>query len=229
MGDQNEPNEPTTPTERRTGVRVAGVLFALTAFGLSIGRAIEWVPFSWLEIVAAVTGGACVLLVVARNVWNFPVGIVSCIAYIVFFAQGKLFADAGLQIVFIALSVHGWIAWARRHEAELSVHRVPLGELIVLAVLFPAVWLGLMQLLEAVNGAAPTLDAFVTALSLAAQWLLNRRYVETWLAWIVVDQVAVTLFISRGMYLTAALYVLLLLMCVSGLIEWRRRLVEGTA
>ncbi|AWM38573.1 Nicotinamide riboside transporter PnuC [Gemmata obscuriglobus] len=229
MGERHEPatNPPTEvrPSHRR-GVRVAGLLFAITAVGLLVGRAFGAVPFSWLEIVAVLTGAGCVLLVVARSIWNFPVGIVSCAAYLAFFAEGRLFADAGLQIVFIALSLHGWIAWARGREVELSVRRVPLGELTALAALFPVVWFGLMKWLEVVNGAAPTLDAFVTTLSLAAQWLLNRRYVETWLAWIVVDQVAVALFLSREMYLTAALSALLLLMCVSGLIEWRHRLAK---
>jgi nicotinamide mononucleotide transporter len=88
------------------------------------------------------------------------------------------------------------------------------------------VWLGLTRLLQEVAGAAPTIDAFVAALSLASQWLLNRRHIENWLGWIVVDQVSVVLFWSRGMYLTAALYALFLAMCVAGLIEWRRHLRE---
>lgn len=201
------------------------VLFALTAAGLVVGRAAGWVPFSWLETAGAVTGAACVLLVVRRSVWNFPLGIISCAAYLVFFAQGRLFADAGLQIVFIVLGVHGWLAWLRGRTGEvIPVRRVPLGELTALACLFPAVWLGLTALLEAVGGAAPLLDAFVTTLSLAAQWLLNRRFVETWLGWMVVDQVAVALFWSREMYLTAGLYAVFLGMCIAGLIAWRAEL-----
>ncbi len=41
------------------------------------------------------------------------------------------------------------------------------------------------MLLEHVGGAVWTLDALylVTALGLVAQWLLNRRYIETWLGW----------------------------------------------
>ena len=186
-------------------------------------------PFSWLEIVGSVTGAACVLLVVGRNIWNFPLGIASCGAYIAFFADGRLFAEAGLQVVFVVLGVHGWIVWARGHERELVVRRVPVGELTALAFLFPAVWFGLTKLLEAVNGAAPTLDAFVTTLSLASQWLLNRRCVENWLGWIVVDQVSVILFVSRGMYLTAGLYALFLVMCVAGLTEWRKHLAKDSA
>jgi nicotinamide mononucleotide transporter len=215
------------PARRTAGVWAAGGLFILATVGLVAGRAAGWVPFSWLEILGSVTGAACVLLVVARSVWNFPVGIVSSAAYLVFFYEGRLFADAGLQVLFILLGLHGWVAWVRGHAETTPVRRVPVGELIVLAAVFPAVWLGLVQLLIHVGGAAPPFDGFVTALSLVAQWLLNRRYIENWLGWIVVDQVSVVLFWSRDMHLTAGLYALFLAMCVAGLAEWRRHLGEA--
>ena len=203
----------------------AVILFAVTAAGLVAGRAAGWVPFSWLETAGAVTGAACVLLVVRRSVWNFPVGIASCAAYLVFFAQDGLYADSGLQVVFIVLGVHGWVAWVRgRAQDVIPVRRVPFGELTAIACAFPGVWFGLKFVLEHYEGSAPTLDAFVATLSLAAQWLLNRRFVETWLAWLVVDQVAVALFWSRGMYLTAGLYAVFLGMCVAGLVAWRAEL-----
>ena len=109
-----EPPAPGAPTS--AGVRVAGGLFSAGAAALVLGRAAGYVPFSWLEIFGAVTGAACVLLVVARSAWNFPLGIASCLAYLVFFAEGKLYADAGLQLVFVALGAHGWVAWSRGRE-----------------------------------------------------------------------------------------------------------------
>ena len=198
--------------------------FALAAVGLVAGRAAGWLPFTWLETFGSLTGAACVLLVVRRSVWNFPVGVASCAAYLVFFAQDRLYATAGLQVAFIALNLVGWVTWSRGGTEAVAVRRVPLGELTALAVAFPAVWLGLTQLLLYAEGAAPTLDAFAAALSLAAQWLLVRRYVESWLAWIAVDQVSVALFWSRDLHLTAGLYAVFLAMCVAGLIEWRRSL-----
>jgi nicotinamide mononucleotide transporter len=205
----------------------ATVLFVIAAVGLVVARAVGWAAFSWLEVVGVVSGAACVLLVVRRSIWNFPVGIISSAAYLLFFAEGRLYADAGLQVVFIALGFHGWVAWARGRTDSTPIRRVPLGELTALAVTFPVAWLALTRLLEYVNGAAPVYDAFVTTLSLAAQWLLNRRYVESWLAWIVVDQVYVVLFWSREYHLTAVLYAIFLAMCVAGLIEWRRSLGEA--
>ncbi len=226
---QPETNLTPPPNAQSTGVRIAFLLLAIIVAGLVIGRVIGWISFTWLEILASVTGAFCVLLVVARSVWNFPIGIVSCVAYIIFFAEGRLFAEAGLQVVFILLGVHGWIAWKSGLREEIRVRRIPLGELTVIAILFPAVWLGLTQLLVYFEGASPTLDALVTTLSIAAQWLLNRRYIENWLAWIVIDQISIALFISREMYLTAGLYAVFLAMCVAGLVEWRRNLIRSEA
>ena len=198
--------------------------FLITVVALALAQGMGWTDSTWLETAGVITGAGCVLLVVERSIWNFPIGIFSCGAYLVFFAEGRLFADAGLQVVFIVLNIVGWIAWARGKVVTKPVTRIGLTELTILAVMFPAVWLGLAELLKAVNGAAPVFDAFVTALSLAAQWMLNRRHVESWLAWIVVDQVSVLLYWSRGMHLTAGLYAVFLVMCVAGLIEWRRAL-----
>lgn len=202
------------------------IALSITIVALIAAQSFGWIKSTWLETVGVVTGATCVLLVVERNVWNFSIGIISCGAYFFLFAQDRLYAEAGLQIVFICLNIMGWIAWESGKTDDKPIKRIGLDELTVLAVIFPGIWLGLTKLLQAVNGAAPVFDAFVTALSLAAQWMLNRRQVESWLAWIVVDQVSVVLYISREMYLTAGLYTLFLIMCVFGLIEWHRALAK---
>lgn len=74
------------------------------------------------------------------------------------------------------------------------------------------------------NGSAPLLDAVITALSLIAQWLLNRKRIESWPVWIVVDVLTITLGVWRGLYLLAALYISYLAMCVAGWLQWRASL-----
>jgi nicotinamide mononucleotide transporter len=71
------------------------------------------------------------------------------------------------------------------------------------------------------NGSAPLLDAVITALSLVAQWLLNRKRIESWPVWIVVDVLTITLGAWRGLYLLSALYLSYLAMCVAGWLQWR--------
>jgi nicotinamide mononucleotide transporter len=66
-------------------------------------------------------------------------------------------------------------------------------------------------------------------LSLAAQYLLNRKLVENWYAWIVADIFYIYLYVSRGLHLTAILYFVFLCLCVAGLVSWLRTLREQSA
>jgi len=180
-------------------------------------------PLSWGDMAGFVTGVVCVWLTARANIWNFPVGIAnSAILGLVFFEQ-RLFADASLQVVFILLSVQGLLAWLEQGQASESapVRRSSGRELGLLALSVVVVMPGLCWLLGRLNGSAPLVDALVASLSLAAQWLLNRRMLETWGFWIVVDLISIPLYISRDLPLIAGLYVIFLGLCCQGFLRWR--------
>jgi nicotinamide mononucleotide transporter len=189
----------------------------------------DWFP-SPLEWAGFATGAACVWLVVRRNVWNFPLGIASCRCFLVLFTQNRLYGEAGLQVFFVALGFHGWYHWLRGgpRRTEPPVSQVPRAELAVLGVAL-AVATGLLWgFLRWVGGSNPEVDAPITALSLVAQWMLNRKYVENWPVWMLVDVLTVGLSVHRGLYLVAALYVIFFGLCVVGLIQWRRALAKSS-
>lgn len=54
----------------------------------------------------------CVFLAARRNIWNFPIGIAKNVVFIVPFVGAALYADAGLQVVYLVLGAMGWVAWA---------------------------------------------------------------------------------------------------------------------
>lgn len=190
-------------------------------------------PIPWTEALGFITGAACVLLVVRQNIWNFPLGIANNIFFLVLFGQARLFADAGLQIVYIVLGVQGWYNWlyGGKNRTVLKVERASLHMLLLTFGFVPlGTWL-LMLMLRAMNGSAPLLDALTTALSLAAQFLLNRKVIENWWFWITADVLYIYLYITRGLRLTAVLYGVFLCLCIVGLIQWQRTLrhEEATA
>ena len=84
------------------------------------------------------------------------------------------------------------------------------------------------MVLTAADDAAPFLDAFTTCLALVAQWLLNTRRIQSWYFWIVADCIYIPLYLSKGLVLTAAVYVLFLGLCVAGLRSWTRAARERT-
>ncbi|RYX96133.1 MAG: nicotinamide riboside transporter PnuC [Comamonadaceae bacterium] len=182
---------------------------------------------SLLEIAAFFSGLCSVWLTRRLHIANWPAGIVSCICFGVLFVEARLYADALLQIAFIVLGVYGWKSWAQAsaRDGEVPVSRatpreVGAGLLVSVAGTFAAAWL----LGRFTDSPVPLPDAAILVLSLVATWAQARSRIECWLVWIVVDVVSIPLYWSRGLPLTAVLYVLFLLICLGGLASWRKRL-----
>lgn len=184
---------------------------------------------SWTEILGFVTGAVCVWLVARQHIANWPVGIANNVFFIVLFAQAGLYADAGLQIVFIALAAYGWWSWTHGGgpgtTTALPVRRTTAAEWTVLAAAGAVGVLGLTLLLSrASDSTVPFWDALTTGLSLAATYGQCRKLVESWWLWIAADLVYIPLYAYKGLYLTSLLYVGFLALCVAGLLGWRRAL-----
>ena len=183
-------------------------------------------PLDFTEACGFVSGAVCVWLVTRDNVWNWPVGLVNNVVFALLFARARLFADMGLQGVYFVLGVWGWWHWARggADHSRLPVTRTPPVEWIGVALFVPAGTWALHELLLRLNGSAPFLDALTTVICLAAQYLLCRKRFENWWLWIAADLIYVPLYLHRGLPLTALLYAGFLVLCVTGILRWRKLL-----
>src|SRR5919107_3698389 len=112
-----------------------------------------WVAADMTETLGFVTGAACVYLVVKENVWNFPVGIANSAFFLVLFAGARIYGDAALQIIYIALGFQGWYLWLRGGEnrTPLRVERAPRRLLAFVAAFVVAATAGLTLLFRHVN------------------------------------------------------------------------------
>jgi nicotinamide mononucleotide transporter len=183
-------------------------------------------PVTWLEIAAFVLA----LLMVAANLRVHPVAwplaIASSLLYALLFADSKLYGEAGLQFVFVALALWGWWQWLRGTAdggAPLRVRSLsPRGRALALAATLAA-WPALALLLDhATDSDVPWFDALPTAASITGQVLLGRKFVDNWAVWLLVNVVSVALFAYKGLWLTALLYALFALLSVVGWRTWRR-------
>lgn len=181
---------------------------------------------SALEVVAVVSGLASVWLAQRMHIGNWLAGMVSvlCLAFVFFGA--KLYADSVLQLVLLAFSAYGWWHWAhaRGSAGEFSVTRASAREIATATTLAPLLtWAVASALMRWTDSPVPWPDAAILAFSLVALWAQAHRRVECWLVWIGVDLIAIPLYWSRSLPLTAALYALFLLLCVGGWLKWERR------
>lgn len=179
-----------------------------------------------IEILAFLTGVACVWLAVKVHIANWPIGLVSVACYAIVFFQAKLYADALLQIVFFATGVYGWWRWSRGSEDSggAITQARPREWAWIVGLTFAGTAAVSYYLRSFTDSPVPTMDATILCLSLAALWWQAHKVVECWWLWILVDVISVPVYWGRSLGLTALLYVIFLIMCVQGLREWRARL-----
>lgn len=184
-----------------------------------------------IEAAANAMATVSILLAARNSIHTWWTGIIGCVLFAVLFRQAKLYADVVLQLFFIATSLIGWWNWSgRRGAGERPIGRTTRTALawMVLAALAATVGYGAM-LHRFTDAYAPFADSAVLAMSVLAQCLLMGRRIETWPAWLVVNAIAVPLYASRGLTLTAVLYFVYWINALIAWRHWSRRPVRDRA
>ncbi|MBE9940249.1 nicotinamide riboside transporter PnuC, partial [Cellulosimicrobium cellulans] len=181
----------------------------------------------WREIVGNGFGLASALGGMRRKVWAWPVGIVGNLLLLTVFL-GAVFAtpnpvnllgQAGRQVMFVVVSVYGWVQWrktqARLGDADADSHGVAVvprwaswrqrAFLVVALVGGTALLTPVFRALESYEPVWA--DAWIFMGSLLATYGMAKGWVEFWLIWVAVDVVGVPLLISAGFYASAFMYV----------------------
>lgn len=173
-----------------------------------------------LEIAANLLTTVSIVLAGRNHIQTWWTGIVGCALFAVLFYQSQLYADVLLQLFFIVTSGLGWWRW-RGGQTTLPVAvghasaQVVLGA-AMLGLLVTVVYGGLLH--RFTDAFAPFADSAVLGFSVVGQWLLIKRRVQAWPFWLLVNLIAVPLFASRELYLTAVLYAAYL---VNAGVSWR--------
>ena len=179
----------------------------------------------WIEVAGAVIGLVYLWLEYRASVWLWAAGIVMPAIYIFIYAESGFYADMGINIYYLLAGIYGWAVWLRRGEngEELPITRTPrrkIAPLTLLGVVSMAAIL--FVLLRYTDSTVAYGDSFTTAASIVALYMLARKYVEQWLVWIVIDAVCCWLYVSKGLYPTAALYGLYTLLAIFGYRKWKQ-------
>ena len=179
-----------------------------------------------LELTAVGFGLVSVLLSTRENIWSWPTGIVNVALFAVLFWEQKLYADAGLQVIFLVLSVYGWYEWlyGGENRTERHVSRLTPWTAAVLVLIGAVGSFALGTLLRRTTDAAlPYLDSALSVFSLVAQWMMTRKILENWLLWVALDVVYVGVFIwLKPLHPTAVQYAVFLGLAAMGHVEWLR-------
>lgn len=178
------------------------------------------------EIAANTLNTASIVLAARNSPHTWWTGIVGCALFGYLFYTTRLYADLTLQIFFIVTCVIGWWHWRQGRQAtQRPVTRSKTAPLVLFLAAAACVALLYGMLLHRFTDAyAPFWDSLVLAFSVLGQFLLVGRRVETWWCWLLVNTVAVPLYASRGLYLTALLYAAFWINALVAMGHWRRLL-----
>ncbi|STQ77259.1 nicotinamide riboside transporter PnuC [Grimontia hollisae] len=202
---------------------------------------------SWIEAIAAVFGLLCIWFASKEKTINYLFGLINVSLFAVIFYQIQLYALLLLQVFFFCANVYGWYAWTHpmANGERLKVRWLEKSKLMV-TVLVSVVSVALMTLYidpvffalanVAVDGlnlfgadlahpalqpdAFPFWDSAVTVLSVVAQILMTRKYVENWILWVVINIISVGLYAAQGVYVLSLQYAILLFIAMNGTREW---------
>lgn len=169
-----------------------------------------------------------------RKVWAWPIGIIgNALLLTVFLAAladpahttPSLLGQAGRQIMFIAVSIYGWVRWrnARSGGGQIAPRWAswPARGGIVVVMIVGTV--ALTPLFRVLGSWEPVwADAWTFVGSLVATYGMAKGWTEFWLVWVAVDIVGVPLLLSAGYWATAAMYIFYGAFTIAGFIVWAR-------
>lgn len=192
---------------------------------------IKWLSGNYVELLGAILGLAYIFFSIRQSIFTWPVGLLTSVLYVWVFFQSKLYADMGLQVYYVAISIYGWYEWLFGNTAQhspLKVSRItPKMGAALLSVslfIFFLIWFVLDQYTDS---PVPVADSLATSLSIVATWMLARKILEHWLVWIFVDIFSIGLFWYKDLMPTVILFAVYAVMAFVGYFEWKKEVSES--
>ncbi len=181
---------------------------------------------SLLEIFATVTTVLCVLLAVKRNVWNYPIGIVGTIAFFFVFWNAGLVSSAYLQVFFTFVQIYGWWFWLKGDRGAKPIVTTTSPLFLCSSAVVVLLASACLSVFTSMMGAQMAfLDASIFGLSVLAQFLMDRKKLESWPTWALVNVISIIVYGGQGLWVTTALYAGLLVNTAWGYYEWRKAML----
>ncbi len=194
----------------------------------------HWLEQHWVEIFGTITGLLYIYLSIKEKASLWIVGFLTSAAYVYVFYKSKFYADMSLQVYYLVISVYGFYYWLKggktvekqsQNDNKVPIKTTSLQLWAVLFVIFLVLFVIMGYVLEHyTDSPVPWWDAFTTAASIIATWMLARKLIEQWLIWIVVDLVSMGLYIVKGLYPTSFLFFVYTILAIVGYFQWLKSL-----
>lgn len=154
---------------------------------------------SLVGIIMAITGVICVVMTGKGKVSSYIFGMVNTVLYAYIAYGAKYYGDVMLYLLYyVPMNVVGWVMWNKHisvETKEVEKKRMK-GNGLVIILIGSAIGIFLYGLiLKRMGGSLPFADGLTTVLSVVAQILCVKRYMEQWVLWIIINVVSVFMWI----------------------------------
>lgn len=189
-------------------------------------------PDNPISLVSGMLGICSVVLGAQGNILTFVFGFAQVATYTYLCCIERFYAEIAINIYYFITMIYGVYCWRNRLSnnslqvltRRLSIRLIAWGMLLI--ALFS--WLTGWLLARFTDDPQPYMDAFTTVPAIAAQLLMVLAYREQWYLWLVVDVLAVMMWLRAENYCMAAQYVFWCVNCIYGYIQWTRQLDTPT-
>lgn len=206
------------------------VAWLITACAIIVALSIYWQD-TWMGILSATTGAACVICTGKGKLSAYVFGLVNSVLYAIISYQAALYGETMLNaLYYVPMQFVGFYTWSRHMNTEtnevIKKNMKWTGRLMMTAfILAGTIVYGL--LLRAMGDAMPFVDAFTTVTSVAAMLISVKMFAEQWWIWVVVDIVSVYMwfqsFLQGQEYIaTLIMWLVYLVNAVIMLVKWER-------
>ena len=185
-------------------------------------------PHSPWALVSGMLGICSVVLGAQGNILTFIFGFAQVVTYTYLCVLERFYAEIAINIYYFFTMIYGIYCWRRRlsdnilqvQTRRLSRNIFPIMSVAILLLSVLTGWL----LQRYTDDPQPYLDAFTTVPAIAAQILMVMAYREQWYLWLMVDVLALVMWLRAENYCMAAQYAFWCANCIYGYVQWTKSL-----
>lgn len=180
-----------------------------------------------LEAVSVILAVAYLLLATRENIWCWFCAFLSSFIYVYLFWQVGLIMESMLNVFYVVMAIVGCVQWQYggvQHQGVQIKTLASWKHMIIMLLMVLLAWMSGWILESYTPAAWPYLDSFTTCASIITTFMVVYKILENWIYWFVIDAISIYLYLDRGLYLTAALFLMYLIIVVYGFYNWRQLL-----
>lgn len=184
---------------------------------------------STIEWIAVITGLTSVWYSMKENILVYPFGIISVSIYVYIAFQYSLYADMGVNGYYFVVSVYGWYHWKNTEgeRDQIPVTKNDVREwVITIILLIGSFGILAFMLLNFTDSDVPIWDATTTCFAITGMWLMARKKLESWIAWIITNILSIPLYFYKGLVLTSVQFFIFMILAFAGYVAWKKSLAK---